>query len=378
MRRSRTTCVAAQRIGRARAALAAGLLLGSAACADLLVTPGGPADPDELLFMSGRNAPQGMLDIFRMRADGTEAVNLTNHPTRVYRGITFSPDGRRILFNSDRGPCYEIWVMDIDGSDARRLTSLEGRYDRCNYYPRYSPDGSLIAFTSSRGGSWSTWVMNPDGSDPREVTAALQQASPGRTLSDGWTPDGRVVFWHEPRDSPSPVSAGTYTVLPDGSDLRRLLRLARDWQPLWSPDGSTIAFTRYEDDLSVLYVMAPDGTGERKLAHLPGSSDFAGEWVWDNDHDPWSPDGSRLVFRNVQPGAVALYVVGADGTGLRRLTEPDLAARFNGWSPDGRRIAFTGTTTGVADVYVMNVDGTGLTNLTRATGRGSAAIWIPR
>lgn len=366
-----------------RAAVAGTLLLGAAACADLLVTPGESVEPDALLFVSNRAAPAGSLDVFRMRADGSEVVNLTRHPVPIYRGLSLSPDGRRFLVNTDRDGCYGVWAMNVDGSDARQLTHVAGRNDRCNYFPRYSPDGTMIVLTSSRGGSWSTWVMNADGSDPREIAAALQQTSPGQTWSGGWTPQGRVVIAHIPADSTSVVGRGTYTVLPDGTDLRPLLNDPSDDAPRWSPDGSTIAFHRMEgvpfvDLRPTVYLMSADGTGERKLADLPGSSSFAGAEIWENDHDPWSPDGSRLVFRNQQPGSVALHVVNADGTGLRRLTEPALEARFNGWSPDGLRIAFTGTTGGVADVYVINVDGTGLTNLTRGAGSSSAAIWVPR
>ena len=111
----------------------------------------------------------------------------------------------------------------------------------------------------------------------------------------------------------------------DGSRQRRLMRRGR--QPLWSPDGRRLAFTRGQGGGSV-YVVNADGSGERNLTRGP-VRDFA-----------WSPDGRKIAFDSVRDGNSEIYVVNADGSGQRRLTRNAGARPRSAWSPDGRKIAF--------------------------------------
>lgn len=127
--------------------------------------------------------------------------------------------------------------------------------------------------------------------------------------------------------------------------------------------------------------MRADGSDVRRVSNLPGEVWFAPLWgIAENDHTPWSPDGTRLAFVNFleQEG---LYVAKADGSGVLRATPPGMTGslRFNGWSRTGRRIAFTRTMDGyTSDTYVVNADGTGLVNLTPGPAYGSHALWVPQ
>ncbi len=80
----------------------------------------------------------------------------------------------------------------------------------------------------------------------------------------------------------------------------------------------------------------------------------------------WLPDGSQIVFHSRRTGNLDIFVINADGTGVRQLTSTPTHEFFPVWSPDGTQITFTGNTLDPSnfDVYVMNADGSGITRLT--------------
>ena len=122
-----------------------------------------------LLFLSLRDGERQ--EIYSMAADGSDQVNLTNHPARDVLA-EMSPDGRQIAYASDRTGDREIWMMNADGSDPVRLTESPG--DDSN--PTWSSDGGHLLFTSDREPR-GIWAMEADGSNPAPVVAG------------GWTPD---------------------------------------------------------------------------------------------------------------------------------------------------------------------------------------------
>jgi Tol biopolymer transport system component len=98
-----------------------------------------------------------------------------------------------------------------------------------------------------------------------------------------------------------------------------------------------------------------------------------------DDFDPsWSPDGSSVVFTRTVGGNADVYVIDADGSNLRRLTNDPAADRSPAWSPDGSKIAFQSGRDGNEEVYVINVDGTGLVNVTRHPGWDGSPAWRPQ
>src|SRR5437660_303861 len=127
--------------------------------------------------------------------------------------------------------------------------------------------------------------------------------------------------------------------------------------PAWSPNGAQIAFDNSED----VYVMSADGSGLRQLTNSAGSG---------TDFVAWSPDGRKILFQRD-----GIYVMNADGSGVHNLTNDGAVNRFvpgaNAWSPDGSKIAFKSDRDGGVDhslqIYVMNADGTGAHNLTRSS-----------
>ncbi|MBS1796880.1 MAG: serine/threonine-protein kinase [Acidobacteria bacterium] len=136
--------------------------------------------PDEPFYRERDN-----VEIFRVNADGTGERDLTNNPA-FDSDASFSPDGREIVFVSDRDGNFEICVMNADGSNPRRLT--HNGFDDTK--PAWSPDGRRIAFTTNRDGDEEIYIMDADGSNPRRLTDAL-----GDDREPQWSPDGRrIVF----------------------------------------------------------------------------------------------------------------------------------------------------------------------------------------
>jgi TolB protein len=354
---------------------------------DVLDTGDEPGE--QILFLSTRVGAMDQLgrpmrDIYRMDANGEGVENLTRQPAWAYRHLSLSPDGNRIAFSYSI-EC-DIRVMDTDGSDPTRLTNQDGvSDDGCNVWPRWSPDGTRIAFATNRerrahggvGGLYDAYVMNADGSNPRNVSHSVVESTAMNVAVLGWSPAGQIVFeasafldgdWH----------ITVYVVNPDGTGLRPLFDNPGDHSPAWSPDGSQIVFISERDGRRRLYIMNADGSGVRPLTSHAGDDWLPGNRSGTTSgfaYDPWSPDGNRIAFDRDAPDESGTWVINADGSSLRRLT--DHPTWFNGWSPAGTRIAFTSRRIPM-DVYVINPDGSGLLNLTRSPHDDSDALWIPR
>ena len=130
-------------------------------------------------------------------------------------------------------------------------------------------------------------------------------------------------------------------------------RLASD--PVWSPDGRKIAFVRLSKPLGV-YVVNADGSGVRNLTPKPMGAAYA--------RPAWSPDGRKIAFASERDGNSEIYLMNANGSGQRNLTLDPAYDGDPGWSPDGKKITFVSNRDGRYEVYVMNGDGSEQRRLT--------------
>ncbi len=260
------------------------LAAGAIGCLLLLTGCGGSGSPgDAIIFVSSRD---GDYAIFGMNADGSKQGRLTNDrgDTSTLAGVQFqtgpawSPDGTRIAFASAREGSFDIYVMNADGTDTKRLTSSKEN----DQHPTWSPDGSRIAF-SRFSDSDHLYVMNADGTGVRRVT-----------------------------DDDPTVEA----------------------EPAWSPDGRWIAYSHRASgsDFREIWVVRPDGSGRRSVTKLDAKSYTP----------TWAPDSRRLAFSSSRGGALYdIYTVGVDGNDVRRLVSSATDAFEPAWSPDGDDIAFS-------------------------------------
>ena len=171
----------------------------------------------------------------------------------------------KLVFSSDRDGNSQLYVMNADGSNERRLTRNLAQ----DGLPSWSPDGERIAFVSNRDGNLEVYVMNADGTGQTRLTN-----EPASDQDPTWSPDGtKVAFWSL-RDGLAEV----YVMNANGTGQTNLTNhpLA-DNLPTWSPDGTKIAFESSRDGNVEIYVMNADGTGQTNLTNNP-AHDLAPDW----------------------------------------------------------------------------------------------------
>ena len=260
-----------------------------------------PGRRNTIAFTSNRD---GSDQIYLMNADGTGVVKVTT--TGLLNGRpTFSTDGRRIAFSSSRDGRGNIYTMTVEGNEVKRLTNPAQGDDS---YPVWSWDGTRIAFNSTRDDPTCTptallckneiYVMNADGSDVRRIT--LNAAD---DYYPTWAPDGRRLAFVSERDGRPQI----YTMNVDGSNVVRITNSAgSDTWPAWNPDGVRIAYASdrdTDDKHPEIYMMLANGTGSVRLTthhlanYMPG----------------WAPDGRRIAFVTQRDGNNEIYMITVDG-----------------------------------------------------------------
>lgn len=287
-----------------------------------------------------------------------------------------------VAFTAVEGGRADIALVGSDGDSRTRLT--DGRADgSSSAEPAWSPNGDRIAFASDRDDpsreESNVYVMLADGSQAHPVTT-----EPGDDRHPAWSPDGeRIAFTRVTQDGRrSRFSIVTARTL--GGDERTVSGDLDAVAPAWSPDGSTIAFTAFEfREATVdfaLYLVGADGSGLRKLADQ--ASDAA-----------WSPDGSTIAFVSYADRhgercgsdecfpAGEVHLMDSAGGSRRRLTNDPSDDGAPSWSPDGRRIAFTSDRFypkgESSELWTMRADGGCQARITAGAAEALSPAWRP-
>jgi TolB protein len=282
-----------------------------------------PATQDEIVFVCNRDGADNIC-IINSTSLEIRQVTFEKESDALNRGPRWSPDRRKIAFFRRAAGRTDVHIMNSDGTGVTKVTNSDGSTLYRN--PAWSPDGTRLAIECGIPNAWQICVVSIDGSGLRKLTDAGTTAASSE--SPDWLPDGRRIAFHSNRDaapSGTPPFRGSdiYVMDTDGSNVRRLTvtPLGRTTQnPAWSRDGQRLAFGSTRDGESLLtdweiYVMDADGT----IRRLTNDKKPDG-------HPRWSPDGRHLVFHSSQEGtspavtAVELYMIDADGSDLRRLT----------------------------------------------------------
>jgi len=259
----------------------------------------------------------------------------------------WSPDGSKIVFASDRETGdWVIGYMNSDGSDQWQLTPSPG-WDFC---PSWSPNGTKIAFVSNRTNSefLDLWVMDSDGNNEKKLIylcGMFGNIPPLPWNHPSWSPDGTKIAisgWRNGDDS-----FNVWIVNADGTNPWRLTEddMDNDVYPSWSPDGNSIAFQSDRSGNWDIWVVNSDGSNLRQLTEDPGE-----------DIQPaWSRNGTRIAFVSNRTGNTEIWVMNSDKSDPKQLTHSESWKFCPTWSPDGTKIAFASTSSGNWDIWVATL-----------------------
>ena len=250
------------------------------------------------------------------------------------------PPRETIVYSTIQPSNWDLFLFEEPGKKPRRLTTDPG----LDYNGAFSPDGRWVVFTSERSGSPDLYVLD------------LRAGAPARPLVTGpamedaadISPDGRQLLFVSTRSGNADVFVMPFR--PEGpaaaDEAMNLTRhAAGDYNPAFSPDGTRILFSSSRDTAlststgpgppptylaSELYVMQADGTGVRRLTRHES---------WDGA-PAWTPDGQAAVFYSQRDGEPRIYRTAIDGSGAEPVSASGEAALSPTFGPDGR-LAFT-------------------------------------
>jgi len=250
----------------------------------------------------------------------------------------------RIVFVSGKRQNRNLYIMDYDGENIRRITN----HGSLLLSPHCSPDGSRIIFNSDKVWDQDLYVitLGPKITQKRLTKAFKLEQSPE------WSPDGKKIAFSRDGD--------IYVSGPSGMNAVRLTRHhSIDVSPTWSTVGGQIAFVSDRSGTPQVYVMNSNGSNVRKVS--------SGGYATDPS---WSPNRSvnKIAFVKVEGGEANIFTVNPDGSDEQRLTWSSRRNENPSWSPDGHYLAFTSSRGGPKELYMMYLNGQNQRRLTKGGG----------
>ncbi len=284
-------------------ALALGLLLPSAAHAAF------PGENGKIAF--SRTYPFVNTSELFVNSDGSNTEFIAGNRAL---NVSWSPDGSKIAFTSDRDGNLEVYTMNADGTAQTNVTNNPA----ADVIHDWSPDGTKIALSTDRDGNRQIYTMNPDGSAPTRI-------SQNTANDDGpaWSPDGTKFAFDSDRDGNQEI----YVMNADGSGSTRLTNHPQaDARPDWSPDGTKIAFQTLRSERGWdVYTMNRDGS-----AQTAATNNFN---FIDDLRPAWAPDGTKIAFATTRDGNSEIYTMNPDGSAPTRVTNTSAHSSGPDWQP---------------------------------------------
>ena len=218
-----------------------------------------------LFFLSG------ILLVPTLAAADTAGPTIAQGPARLLRHPTYSKGKIAFSYLGD------IWIVNENGSDARRLTDHSAR----DAYPRFSPDGARVAFSSNREGNYDVFVVAASGGKPRQLTYHSAD-----DVVVGWSPDGKKILFTSSRNKGAFPSVTTLFEISAEGGMEQSIET--DWgsSASYSPDGTKLTFTRHPNGWTRQHYRGAYATdlwlmevATKKFTKL-GDADYKGNYLW--------------------------------------------------------------------------------------------------
>ncbi|MGB6681215.1 MAG: hypothetical protein WBF08_07840 [Candidatus Bathyarchaeia archaeon] len=269
---------------------------------------------------------------------------------------SWSPDGNKIVYTSDRFGNWTIHVIDVESRKEIQLTSP----DSISGWPDWSPDGERIAFWSYRNDESQIFTIKSDGTDEEKLTSSsLLKSEPL------WSPDGKIMLFGQ-KDEYWQIWVMN---LDKGEQWQISTGEHNHWAPYWMPDGKEVLY--YSSDGLVLKTVDVTGRHRRELT-------FALVENLPADLRPRiSPDRTKILFNSLRSSNWGLWLMDIDGKNTKRLTHDGAGDRTASWSPDGKKIIYSSYRSGNPDIWIMDSDGSNQMQLIKSKFDDFSPSWSP-
>jgi Tol biopolymer transport system component len=319
-------------------------------------------DSKELVYAEGL-----VLYTIRVGNDIPKQVFKWPQITGWFTDSNWSPDGERIAFTRREGlgvTVSEIWSVQSDGLNPHLIIGWNNR----NRSPIWVPDGRGLLFISDRAGSQDIWwtELNTKGLPkglPQPVTTGSDIQS--FVLSENGTKLAMVKATKRSNIWSIPIVLDRTLSIDDGIRLTSENQMVEHLDI--SPDGQWIAFDSNRGGNMDIWMMRKDGSNLKQV-----TTDPAHDWA-----PQWSPDGKRIIFYSLRSGNRDIFIKPVAGGAVHQLTTDPADDRYPAWSPNGQRIAFSSYRTGNSDVWVKSLENGDLQQITTDNGSDSKPLWHP-
>jgi TolB protein len=262
----------------------------------------------------------------------------------------------RVAFVKKADTYSEIYTINFDGSDLRRITN----YNALTLSPRWSPDGRFLAFTSYRDGNPDIYLRDLGNGSTRKLVFYS-----GLNLPGSWSRDSARLLVTLSRDKNQEI----YDMNVGSGILQRLTHdFAIDVSPVRSPDEQRIAFVSNRGGSPQIYIMDANGGNVRRLT-------YDGNY---NTSPAWSPKGKRIAYEGSVNGRFQIFTIDAEGGNQQQLTFEGGDHESPTWSPDGRYLAYSVRGYGRNRIEIINESGQNARVLHEGKDGCQSPSWSPR
>ena len=275
-----------------------------------------PSSQNDFIYFSSDVNSRGR-DVIRIDANGENRTKLTSHTGSGhyphFNGPEISPDGTKLVYHADTDghDRYAMWTMNIDGSNATRITQKEGLYGN------WSPDGNTIIFSGRRNGTWEILTVPNNGGKETNLTNNYKKSKkPSWGAHCSYHPDGKSIVYTYVRENV------LYFMNLETSEINRISPPNESFtQPAYSKDGKRLAVNRKIKDGYDLITMSPTGEDITLVA----------ENVISYSSPAWSSNDKELLFCGMLSGNQEIFKINLESKKETQLTKNSDFDAFPTW-----------------------------------------------